>query len=77
MEASCKVIILPTAARFAHDALEAEPSREKTSRVEEESLLRKAKAVLDQMEAEWELDHCAVELREQFHLLRYYLERLS
>jgi hypothetical protein len=43
---------------------------------EAENLLHKAKRVLHEMESTWEIDHGAAELREKYHLLRYYLDRL-
>ncbi|HRR72453.1 MAG TPA: hypothetical protein P5124_09270 [Syntrophorhabdaceae bacterium] len=41
----------------------------------DERLGDKALKVLKEMEELWEMDHNNVELRDRFHLLRYYLER--
>ncbi len=43
---------------------------------EEATLVEKARAILAEMEELWEQDHNNVELRDKFHLLRYYLVRL-
>lgn len=41
----------------------------------DERLGDKALKVLKEMEELWEMDHNNLELRDRFHLLRYYLER--
>ncbi len=43
---------------------------------EEGILVEKARNVLDDMEELWEVDHGKVELRDKFHLLRYYLDKI-
>ncbi len=45
------------------------------SAVSKDELRDRALKVLNEMEEIWEMDHGNVELRDRFHLLRYYLER--
>jgi hypothetical protein len=79
MEALGNVIVLRTARKVPYSTFtEAERAPvEKLVGVAADNLLVKAKKVLDEMEAAWEMEHGLVELRDKFHLLRYYLERLS
>jgi hypothetical protein len=77
MEALSNVIVLRTARKFPFDTFTEEAPVERLVGVAADNLLTKAKKVLDEMEAAWEMDHGLVELRDKFHLLRYYLEKLS
>jgi len=47
------------------------PSRERV-----EHAVSNARTVLDNAEAQWEMDHNSVDLRDKFHLLRYYIDYL-
>ncbi len=76
MESLGKVIYLPTAGNYPYNGLINSFGEEPIAPEEEESLLEKAKKVLEGMEELWEMDHCAVKLRDEFHLLRHYLNRL-
>jgi hypothetical protein len=76
METFNNVIVLKTAERLSvNDSPEELPARA-LSYAEETDLIGKAGKVLDEMEEEWETDHASVELRDKFHLLRYYLQNL-
>jgi hypothetical protein len=65
--------------RQGHEAFfdEAEKVVEEMTDHEETSLLMRARKVLDEAEESWEADHCRPDLRDKFHLLRYYLGRFS
>lgn len=76
MEALNKVIFLKAAARVSGNTSNNVIPEEAVSIEEEECLIEKAKRVLNDMENLWEINHGAVELRDEFHLLRYYLTRL-
>ncbi|MCX5799763.1 MAG: hypothetical protein NTU90_09440 [Proteobacteria bacterium] len=76
MEALSNVIVLKTARKVPYNVLREEEPKNRLSTQEEADLTDKARKVLNEMEAAWEIDHGAVELREKFHLLRHYLERL-
>jgi hypothetical protein len=54
----------------------AEKVVEKMTDQEEMNFLLRARKVLDEMEESWEEDHGRPELRDKFHLLRYYLAGL-
>jgi hypothetical protein len=41
-----------------------------------ERMIVLAKNILDDAETEWESDHASVELRDKFHLLRFYIDYL-
>jgi hypothetical protein len=77
MEAMGNVIVLRTARKVPYSTFTEESPVEKPVGVAADNLLAKAKKVLDEMEAAWEMEHGLVELRDKFHLLRYYLEKLS
>jgi hypothetical protein len=77
METPCKVLELRTPGRSSHNTSVAYREEAPLSEAEEASLVGKARRVLDEMEAEWELDHTAIVLRDKFHLLRHYLSRLD
>jgi hypothetical protein len=59
----------------AFSAAPAEAAYEAMTDEEEMSFLARARHVLDEIEATWEEDHSRPELRDKFHLLRYYLKR--
>ena len=75
METFRNVIVLKTAEKLSVDDLAEELPGEGAIDGEETDLIIKARRVLNEMEEEWELDHSSVELRDKFHLLRYYLQR--
>jgi hypothetical protein len=70
------VIVLKTAERLSLDISPEELPDTVLSRAEEADLISKVRNILDEMEEEWEMDHASVELRDKFHLLRYYLRNL-
>jgi hypothetical protein len=70
------VIVLKTAERLSIDDPPEELPGKVSGSTEETDLISKARKVLDEMEEEWEMDHASVELRDKFHLLRYYLQNL-
>ncbi|OPY79345.1 MAG: hypothetical protein A4E65_01904 [Syntrophorhabdus sp. PtaU1.Bin153] len=76
MEACNKVIFLKTIDRVLRDVVPDAKPQDIPSPAEEETMIEKARKVLDQMEEDWENDHGTIELRDRFHLLRYYLDRL-
>ncbi len=76
METAKNIIFLKTAKQMPDDASRTNGVTEVASIEEEMPLIAKARKVLNDMEALWEIDHGAVELRDLFHLLRYYLNRL-
>jgi hypothetical protein len=76
MQASNKVILFKTSGRLPYRYEPEERQWQPLSRGEETTLADKAMRVVDEMESLWEMDHGALELREQFHLLRNYLDRL-
>ena len=76
MEPLRKVIYLRTAGSYPYNGRMDDVREETVSPEEEECLIDKAMKVLNRMEELWETDHSAVKLREEFHLLRYYLSRL-
>jgi hypothetical protein len=76
MEVSNKIIAFKTFGKTFHNTLN-DDLLEETIRVqEEETLAGKARVVLDDLEGLWEIDHCAVELRDKIHLLHYYLNKM-
>jgi len=77
MESLGKVIYLRTAGSYPYNGRIDDSTEETLSPEEEENLVGKAMKVLSGMEELWETDHSTVKLREEFHLLRYYLGRLS
>lgn len=76
METFNNVIVLKTAERLSLDVSPKKLQDKVLSGAEETDLISKARKVLDEMEEEWEMDHANVELRDKFHLLRYYLQSL-
>jgi len=78
MQASGKVIMFKTSGsmQHAHSVFE-EESAEIVDGAGKEYLIKKAIELLDEMEETWEMDHNAVDLRDSFHLLRYYLKRFK
>jgi hypothetical protein len=76
MELSNKVIAFKTFAKTLHNTLNDELPDEPLSVQEEETLVGKAREVLDDMEELWEINHGAVELRDKIHMLRYYLKKM-
>jgi hypothetical protein len=75
METICKVINLKPG-HSSIDGTNRGAERESTTQRVLEIGLVNARNVLDTMEKEWEVDHSSVILREQFHLLRNYIEFL-
>ncbi len=78
MLASGKVIMFKTtgSVQFNNDMAE-EVQADVLDSVRETDLLEKAMNVLDNMEDAWESNHNALEIRDDFHLLRHYLKRLQ
>lgn len=76
MQTFNNVIVLKTAERLSIDDPPEELPGKVLSGAEEAGLISKARKILDEMEEEWEMDHAGVELRDKFHLLRYYLQNL-
>ncbi len=76
MKTFTNVIVLKTAERLSVDDPPEEQPDKVLSGTGESDLIAKAGKVLDEMEEEWEMDHGSVELRDKFHLLRYYLQNL-
>jgi hypothetical protein len=76
MEACNKVIYLKTIDRVLRDVVPDAKPEHTLNAAEEETMIEKAREVLDRMEEDWENDHGAIELRDRFHLLRYYLDKL-
>ncbi|HOE16231.1 MAG TPA: hypothetical protein PLX02_03280 [Syntrophorhabdaceae bacterium] len=70
------VIVLRTAERLTIDAAPEDLPDRTLSGGGEPDLIAKVRKVLDEMEEEWEMDHASVELRDKFHLLRYYLQNI-
>lgn len=70
------VIVLRTAERLTIDAAPGDLPDRTLSDGGEPDLIAKVRKVLDEMEEEWEMDHASVELRDKFHLLRYYLQNI-
>jgi ATP phosphoribosyltransferase len=68
--------LIDTSYDISQDIPKEEKSVEKPSRTVIESLLVKARNVLDDAEGEWEIDHNKADLRDKFHLLRYYIDNL-
>jgi len=75
MKAMGNVIMFKPSAGSFHSVFPGEDAAETLSAQEESDLIKKALVVLNEMEEKWELDHAALELRDQFHLLRNYLGR--
>ncbi|NLW36279.1 MAG: hypothetical protein GXY80_12520, partial [Syntrophorhabdus aromaticivorans] len=71
-----KVIFLKTAEMVPCDVVPDTGPEDTLNAAEEERTIEKARKILDQMEEDWENDHGTIELRDKFHLLRYYLDRL-
>jgi len=76
MEASNKIIAFKTFGKTLHKTLNNDVLEESVSTQEEETLVGKAREVLDDMEELWENNHNVIELRDKIHLLRYYLNRI-
>ncbi|MCX5813149.1 MAG: hypothetical protein NT178_11480 [Proteobacteria bacterium] len=76
MEASNKIIAFKTFGKTLHNTSNDDVSEKAVSAEEEETLVGKARSILDDMEELWEIDHGTVELRDKMHLLRYYLNRM-
>ena len=76
MQASGKVIMFKTSGRMPYRTFIEESPMEALNSTEEASLIEKAMKVLDDIEGKWEMDHDALVLRDEFHLLRHYLKRL-
>lgn len=76
MEACNKVIYLKTIDTVLRDVVPHAKLEDTLDTAEEETMIEKARKVLDRMEEDWENDHGTIELRDRFHLLRYYLDRL-
>lgn len=76
MKTFTNVIVLKTAERLSIDDPPEEQPDKAPCGAGEPDLIEKARNVLDEMEEEWEMDHSSVELRDKFHLLRYYLQNL-
>jgi len=78
MEVSSKVLTFKPFGKTLHNAniLNDDVFEEAISVQEEETIVGKAREVLDDMEELWEIDHGAVELRDKIHLLRYYLKKM-
>ena len=76
METFGNVIALRTGGKTPHfDSADEELQKVLDPR-EEATFIEKARDVLAEMEELWEQDHNNVEMRDKFHLLRYYLVRL-
>lgn len=71
------VIVLENARKVFYDRVIGGDEQVTLTKSEEMELLEKIRRTLDEMESLWEEDHTVAELRDQFHLLRHYLERLS
>ena len=71
------VIVLENAKKVFFDKIIRGDEEVALTKSEEMELLEKARRTVDEMESLWEEDHTVAELRDQFHLLRHYLERLS
>ncbi|MCX5804029.1 MAG: hypothetical protein NTU69_10960 [Proteobacteria bacterium] len=68
--------LVDTSYDISQDIQKEGKSVEKPSRTVVENLLVKARNVLDDAEGAWEIDHNTAELRDKFHLLRYYIDNL-
>jgi len=77
MEAFGNVIVLESAKKVFYDVLLNKKEVNILPKSEGKELIEKARKVLNDIEETWEVDHMAVELRDRFHLLRHYLERLG
>lgn len=77
METFGNVIVLERARKSFYDAVFNEKEEIVLPRSEKVELIEKAHKLLNDMEETWEMDHTVAELRDKFHLLRYYLERLN
>lgn len=76
MKAMSNVIAFQTGRRLPSDML-GDVLPETLSKAEEVGLIMRAQNLLKEMEASWELDHQAPEMRDKFCLLRGYLRRLE
>ena len=76
MKAVSNVIAFQTGQRVPHDML-GDVLPETLSKAEEVGLVMRAMNLLKEMEASWERDHQAAEMRDKFCLLRSYLRRLE
>jgi hypothetical protein len=72
MELISNIITLKTTHTSASPLKKEEPKKELAGK-ELEELTLKMQNILNHMEAIWEINHGAVELRDKFHLLRCYL----
>jgi hypothetical protein len=76
MEVTCKIIRLKPENTSIGSLIQENAQRDHIAYRELQITVANAKNVLDTMEEEWRVNHNSIDLVDQFHLLRNYLELL-
>lgn len=77
METLGNIIILEKAKKVFYDTVVWKRRTESLARAEEMQLFEKVRCTLEKVESIWEVNHGMAELRDLFHLLKHYIERLE